>query len=133
MKHILTFILLCFVVSIGFSQNRSSSTKVDVSNADKVQNYITGKTFFAEPNGDYGLYFSFDYSSFSNNYAMIVWNKALSKSDPAGVFINVDFTPSYTRCRISGMEMDNGMNLNLFLYPDGHIETDSGRVLNQVK
>jgi hypothetical protein len=81
--------------------------------------------------GQYGLNFSYDYSRFTNNYCMIFWNRASSKSDPTGLFINVDFEPMYGKCRISGMNTDNGLNLSLYIYSDGHIETHAGDYMEQ--
>ena len=130
MKKILFLTVILLSSQLGFTQ--SGRAVVDVTDAGKVESYITGRTWDSPPrDGDLGLIFSYDYSDISNNYCMIFWNQALSKSDPAAVFINVQFYPSYSRCKIGGMNPQNGQMAYIFLYPDGHIETETGDVMTQ--
>lgn len=98
MKKELIILFFLMISQLGFTQG--GRAVVDVTDAGKVESYITGRNWESPPrDGDMGLYFSYDYSDITNNYCMIFWNTSTSKSDPAGVFINVEFFPSYSRCR----------------------------------
>ncbi len=130
MKKELIILFFLMISQLGFTQG--GRAVVDVTDAGKVESYITGRNWESPPrDGDMGLYFSYDYSDITNNYCMIFWNTSTSKSDPAGVFINVEFFPSYSRCRFQGLSPHTGKSMYLYLYPDGHIETASGDIMFQ--
>ena len=115
---------------LSSSENKKNGP-VDVYDAFSVENYILGKVWSNTDIGTYGLIFSYDYSSITHNNCMIFWNRATSKSNPAGVYINVEFRPQRGRCEIGGMDINGGPNMFLYLYPDGHIETQSGNYMRQ--
>jgi len=93
-----------------------------INDVSSIGNTIYGRTWASSD----GLKFSYDYSSIANSTCMIIWNKNTTKTNPAGVFINVEFKPMYGKCQIAGMSAEDGGSFFLYIFPDGHIERQSG-------
>jgi len=111
---------------VKYSKNRNieitnSISKINVYDENAVEKFmLKGHSWSCPDAGTYTLYFTYDYYSGYNTYALIFWT--LDKNDPVGVFVNVDFDPG-SWCTISGMDPQTGNNIRIDLYQDGHCES----------
>ena len=109
--------------SISNDKNHSYS-KLNISDEESVSKYMMGKTWSCSDIGNYTLNFTYDYCSRLNTYGLIFWT--MDRSNPWN-FINVNFEPGYNYAKISGMNPENGDNIIVYLFPDGHCENPSGK------
>lgn len=114
-----TFLILILM----FSFNLSFAQRVNVADERNVEKFMMEKTWSCSDAGQYTLNFTYDYMSKLNTYGLIFWT--MDKSIPWN-FINVSFQPGYKYAKISGMRVDDGSNMVLYLFPDGHCESPTG-------
>lgn len=109
--------------SANYHVNTNSNSGLNVSNDESVSKYMMEKTWSCSDAGQYTLHFTYDYCSQLNTYGLIFWT--MDRSSPWN-YINVNFEPGYNYAKISGMCPDNGNNIIVYLFPDGHCESPSG-------
>jgi hypothetical protein len=111
--------------STNYNTNLNSGySKLNISDEESVSKYMMGKTWSCSDIGKYTLNFTYDYCSRLNTYGLIFWT--MDRSNPWN-FINVNFEPGYNYAKISGMNPENGDNIIVYLFPDGHCENPSGK------
>ena len=103
--------------------SNSGYSRLNVSDDESVSKYMMEKTWSCSDAGQYTLHFTYDYCSQLNTYGLIFWT--MDRSSPWN-YINVNFEPGYNYAIISGMCPDNGNNITVYLFPDGHCESPTG-------
>ena len=113
--------------SINSSNTTTSNTyngyNLDITDSESISKFMMGKTWACSDAGEYTLKFTYDYCSKFNTYALIFWTQ--DKNNPWN-YINVNFEPGYDYARVSGMNPDNGVDVIIYLYPNGHCESPTG-------
>lgn len=109
------------------SNHRNSTTNnfpyVNVSNEEDVMRFLrSGYKWSCPDAGRYVVSFTYDYHYSYNTFGLIFWT--LNRSDPTGVFINVDVSPGFRSCRLFGEDPVSGKNVRINLFSDGHCESE---------
>ncbi len=110
------------------TNSNSGYSRLDVTDEESVSKYMMGKTWSCSDAGQYTLHFTYDYCSQLNTYGLIFWT--MDRSSPWN-YINVYFEPGYRYAKISGMCPDNGNDIVVYLFPDGHCESPTGNYYKQ--
>jgi hypothetical protein len=105
------------------TSNTNNGYSLDITDSESVSKFMMGKTWSCSDAGQYTLHFTYDYCSQLNTYGLIFWT--MDRSNPWN-FINVNFEPGYNYATISGMNPENGNNITVYLFPNGHCESPTG-------
>ena len=126
MKKITLAILMLFSLSFINAQ----TTSINVNSEDAVEKFLLKNHVWSCPDaGKYELFFTYDYYSQYNTYALIFWT--LDRNDPVGVFSNVSFDPG-SYCTIKGTDALTGKDVSVDLYKDGHCMS-GGNYFSKIK
>ena len=122
MKRIIVLMFIFFAVQ-GVNAQTNNGYSLDITDSESVSKFMMGNTWSCSDAGQYTLHFTYDYCSQLNTYALIFWT--MDRSAPWN-FINVNFEPDYNYAKISGMNPENGNDIVVYLFPDGHCESPTG-------